>query len=89
MKFKNNWMGRLILGIVFSLFMLLVSLLFIIVLIPVFLVEFTAGFIGGTLMSIFIVVGAGSYYYIKSRSTKDKTTRRTRTNKKLNSKRKR
>ena len=82
MKFQDNWLGRLVLGIIFTLFMAVVVLLYTIVLIPVFLLEFGVIIIGGAttpvqaftgLLGIFVLVAsfvvtgwAVMYFYKKN-----------------------
>lgn len=80
MKFKDTIISKLILGVIFTLFMLLVSLVFALVLIPVFLVQMGVVLIGGStsigtiLLSIiglliflasFFVVGWAVFYFYK------------------------
>lgn len=80
MKFTDNLVGKFVLGVVFSLFMLLVTLVFVIVLIPVFLMEFLATFLGGSatpvmmftaligllvLLASFLMIGWAVFYFYK------------------------
>ena len=82
MKFKNDWWGKLKLGIVFSLFMLAVSLIITLVVLPVVLIPFGImlftgsnpfiGVIGGALslivlvLTLFLVGWAVFYFYRKN-----------------------
>jgi hypothetical protein len=77
MKFHDTLTSKFLLGVIFSLFMLAVTFVFMVLLIPVLLVEFGAAFIGApgaiingilgllVLLATFLVVGMAVFYFYK------------------------
>jgi len=78
MRFKDNWIGKIILGVVFSIFMLVVSLAMLLVVLPLALVPLgialiapSAATVTGGIISLlliffsFFVVGWAVLYFYK------------------------